>query len=40
MELLNNLALGFGVAFTWTNLLYAFGGAVRSSRRSRPSFAP
>jgi TctA family transporter len=28
MELLNNLALGFGVAFTWTNLLYAFGGAV------------
>jgi putative tricarboxylic transport membrane protein len=28
MELLNNLALGFGVAFTLTNLLYAFGGAV------------
>ena len=28
MELLNNLALGFGVAFTFTNLLYAFGGAV------------
>ncbi len=28
MELLNNLMLGFGVAFTLTNLLYAFGGAV------------
>ena len=28
MDLLSNLALGFGVAFTWTNLLYAFGGAV------------
>jgi putative tricarboxylic transport membrane protein len=28
MELLNNLALGFGVAFTLQNLLYAFGGAV------------
>jgi putative tricarboxylic transport membrane protein len=28
MDLLNNLALGFGVAFTLTNLLYAFGGAV------------
>jgi TctA family transporter len=28
MELLNNLALGFGVAFTLTNILYAFGGAV------------
>ena len=28
MELLNNLMLGFGVAFTATNLLYAFGGAV------------
>jgi putative tricarboxylic transport membrane protein len=28
MELLNNLVLGFGVAFTVTNLLYAFGGAV------------
>jgi putative tricarboxylic transport membrane protein len=28
MELLNNLALGFEVVFTWTNLLYAFGGAV------------
>ena len=28
MELLNNLALGFGVAFTFQNLLYAFFGAV------------
>ncbi|MFO1328014.1 MAG: tripartite tricarboxylate transporter permease [Rubrivivax sp.] len=28
MELLNNLALGFGVAFTLQNLLYAFGGAM------------
>src|SRR3990167_5965101 len=28
MDLLNNLALGLGVAFTLTNLLYAFGGAV------------
>ncbi len=28
MELLNNLALGFGVAFSWINLAYAFGGAV------------
>ncbi|MCV2349497.1 tripartite tricarboxylate transporter permease [Paucibacter sp. Y2R2-4] len=28
MELLNNLALGFHVAMTWQNLLYAFGGAV------------
>ncbi|MBL8348901.1 MAG: tripartite tricarboxylate transporter permease [Burkholderiaceae bacterium] len=28
MELINNLMLGFGVAFTLTNLLYAFGGAV------------
>jgi putative tricarboxylic transport membrane protein len=28
MELLNNLALGFGVAFTVQNLLYAFGGAM------------
>ncbi|OGB04939.1 MAG: hypothetical protein A3E25_13665 [Burkholderiales bacterium RIFCSPHIGHO2_12_FULL_69_20] len=28
MDLLNNLSLGFGVAFTLTNLLYAFGGAV------------
>jgi len=28
MELLNNLALGFGVAFTWINLLYAFFGCV------------
>ena len=28
MDLLNNLALGFGVAFTWINLLYAFFGCV------------
>jgi TctA family transporter len=28
MDLLNNLALGFGVAFTLQNLLYAFGGAL------------
>jgi putative tricarboxylic transport membrane protein len=28
MDLLNNLALGFGVVFTWTNFAYAFGGAV------------
>jgi putative tricarboxylic transport membrane protein len=28
MDLLNNLILGFGVAFTLTNLLYAFGGAI------------
>ncbi len=28
MELLNNLALGFGVAFSWINLAYAFGGCV------------
>jgi TctA family transporter len=28
MELLSNLALGFGVAFTLQNLLYAFFGAV------------
>ncbi len=28
MELLNNLALGFQVAMTLQNLLYAFGGAV------------
>ena len=28
MDLLNNLALGFGVAFTIQNLLYAFGGAL------------
>jgi putative tricarboxylic transport membrane protein len=28
MDLLQNLALGFGVAFTWINLAYAFGGAV------------
>ena len=28
MDLINNLILGFGVAFTMQNLLYAFGGAV------------
>ncbi|MBZ8140723.1 hypothetical protein CLD22_12530 [Rubrivivax gelatinosus] len=28
MDLLNNLALGFGVAFTFQNLAYAFGGAM------------
>jgi len=28
MDLINNLMLGFGVAFTAQNLLYAFGGAV------------
>ncbi len=28
MDLLNNLSLGFGVAFTAINLLYAFGGAL------------
>jgi putative tricarboxylic transport membrane protein len=28
MDILNNLALGFGVAFTVQNLLYAFGGAI------------
>jgi putative tricarboxylic transport membrane protein len=28
MDLLNNLALGFQTAFTLSNLLYAFGGAV------------
>ncbi|PXW98778.1 TctA family transporter [Sphaerotilus hippei] len=28
MDLLNNLSLGFSVAFTVTNLMYAFGGAV------------
>jgi TctA family transporter len=28
MDLLSNLALGFGVAFTAQNLLYAFGGAL------------
>ncbi|MBN8486896.1 MAG: tripartite tricarboxylate transporter permease [Burkholderiales bacterium] len=28
MDLLNNLGLGFATAFTLTNLLYAFGGAV------------
>jgi len=28
MDLLNNLALGFGVAFTLQNLMHAFGGAM------------
>jgi TctA family transporter len=28
MDLINNLMLGFGVAFTFQNLAYAFGGAV------------
>ncbi len=28
MDLVNNLMLGFGVAFTLQNLLYAFGGAL------------
>jgi putative tricarboxylic transport membrane protein len=28
MELINNLILGFGVAFTFQNLLYALGGAL------------
>jgi TctA family transporter len=28
MDLLTNLAQGFGVAFTLTNLLYAFMGCV------------
>ena len=28
MDLLNNLALGFGVAFTLNNLMYAFFGCV------------
>ena len=28
MDLLSNLALGFQVAMTWQNLLYAFGGAI------------
>src|SRR6187402_3760575 len=28
MDLINNLALGFGVALSWVNLLYAFGGAL------------
>lgn len=28
MELLNNLALGFGVAMTWSNLLYGFVGVL------------
>jgi putative tricarboxylic transport membrane protein len=28
MELINNLLIGFGVALTWVNLLYAFFGAL------------
>jgi putative tricarboxylic transport membrane protein len=28
MDLYNNLALGFGVAFTWQNLIYAFIGCL------------
>ena len=28
MDLINNLSLGFGVAFTWVNLLYAFMGCL------------
>jgi len=28
MDLINNLVLGFGVALTFQNLLYAFFGAV------------
>jgi len=28
MELLNNLALGFGVALSWNNLLWCFGGVL------------
>ena len=28
MDLINNLALGFGVAFTVQNLIYAFFGCV------------
>ena len=28
MELLSNLAIGFTVAFTFTNLLYAFFGVL------------
>jgi putative tricarboxylic transport membrane protein len=28
MDLINNLSLGFGVAFTWINLLYAFFGCL------------
>src|SRR5215207_654576 len=28
MDLINNLSLGFGVAFTWVNLLYAFFGCL------------
>ena len=28
MDLINNLALGFGVAYTLNNLMYAFFGCV------------
>ena len=28
MDLLNNLAMGFGVAFTLSNLMYAFIGCL------------
>ena len=35
MDLLNNLILGFGVAFTLQNLLYALGGAVLGSFADR-----
>src|SRR6476660_1772366 len=28
MDLINNLSLGFGVAFTWVNLIYAFFGCL------------
>lgn len=28
MDLINNLSLGFGVAFTWVNMLYAFMGVL------------
>ena len=28
MDLINNLALGFGVAFTFQNLIYAFVGCL------------
>ena len=28
MDLINNLALGFGVAFTFQNLIYAFIGCL------------
>jgi putative tricarboxylic transport membrane protein len=28
MDLINNLAIGFSTALTWTNILYALGGAI------------